>query len=97
MKARGNPVYDQNGIDPGKNPGTYEFKKGLAEIHCRELSTLGRFDAAGGLLGQGLIQLAERVKRMRGVLKERLYPLRSRIFAQEPLPIGERGTFQFAA
>jgi hypothetical protein len=47
LKLRGTRLYDLNGINPAKNPGTYKFKKDLAGINGRDVHFLGRFDSFG--------------------------------------------------
>jgi hypothetical protein len=59
LKRQGISVYNLNGINPVKNPGTYRFKKDLAGKHGREVSDLGKFDSYGSRLGHSLIQLGE--------------------------------------
>ena len=43
-------VYDLNGINPVRNPGTYTFKNDVAGKNGREVSFLGRFDSYANVL-----------------------------------------------
>lgn len=47
LKEEGLRVYDLNGINPEKNPGTYKFKADLAGGNGMDVFFLGRFDAQG--------------------------------------------------
>jgi hypothetical protein len=50
LKTNGALVYNLNGINPTKNPGTYKFKNDLAGRNGRDVRFLGRFDSPGSLL-----------------------------------------------
>jgi hypothetical protein len=50
LKADGCALYDLNGINPEKNPGTYKFKHDLGGETGREVDFLGRFDAHASVL-----------------------------------------------
>jgi len=45
LKKDGCTVYDLNGINPEKNPGTYKFKSDLAGEHGKDVYFLGRFES----------------------------------------------------
>lgn len=45
LKSQGCKYYDLNGINPQKNPGTFNFKQGLCGRNGRDVSFLGYFDA----------------------------------------------------
>jgi hypothetical protein len=45
LKKNGFSWYDLNGINPEKNPGTYQFKEGLCGKEGRDVYFLGQFDA----------------------------------------------------
>lgn len=51
LKARGCSHYDLHGINPKKNPGTYNFKEGLCGTNGRDLTFLGQFQACASSLG----------------------------------------------
>jgi hypothetical protein len=45
LKRDGCVVYNLNGINPTRNPGTYKFKNDLAGKHGKDIYFLGRFDS----------------------------------------------------
>jgi len=70
IKERGAKIYNLNGINPEKNPGTYNFKRDIAGTHGRDVYYLGRFDAAPGLMNSLLLQLADGLKKRRREWKQ---------------------------
>jgi lipid II:glycine glycyltransferase (peptidoglycan interpeptide bridge formation enzyme) len=52
LKRAGIAVYDLNGINPAKNPGTYKFKADLAGVNATDAYFMGRFDAHAGAFGK---------------------------------------------
>jgi hypothetical protein len=70
LKEHGAVIYDLNGINPEKNPGTYNFKRDIAGKHGRDVYYLGRFDAAPGLINSLLLQLADGLKKRRREWKQ---------------------------
>jgi hypothetical protein len=45
LKQQGAALYNLNGINPDKNPGTYKFKNDLAGKHGRDVYYVGRLDS----------------------------------------------------
>jgi hypothetical protein len=72
LKERGTAIYNLNGINAEKNPGTYKFKSDLAGIHGTEVLYLGRFDAHAGSLTRSVIQLGDAVRNGRRKLQQRM-------------------------
>lgn len=75
-------TYDLNGINPEANPGTYEFKSGLAGNNGRDLFFLGRFDSQAPWPSQMSLSAAEILRTIptklgklhRAVSGSRLFP-----------------------
>jgi lipid II:glycine glycyltransferase (peptidoglycan interpeptide bridge formation enzyme) len=69
---RGTPVevYNLNGINPDKNPGTYKFKNDLAGENAKDVYYLGRFDARGGWLSNSLVTIAEKLRGLRRRMRQ---------------------------
>jgi lipid II:glycine glycyltransferase (peptidoglycan interpeptide bridge formation enzyme) len=65
LKRRKVSLYNLNGVNPTKNPGTYKFKDDLAGSNGRHVGFLGRFDANGNILNSRLIQLIDVMKMTR--------------------------------
>jgi lipid II:glycine glycyltransferase (peptidoglycan interpeptide bridge formation enzyme) len=59
LKQQGISVYDLNGINPARNPGTYKFKSDLAGSNGREVLFMGRFEAHPGNLEEFCVKSAE--------------------------------------
>jgi lipid II:glycine glycyltransferase (peptidoglycan interpeptide bridge formation enzyme) len=78
LKRKGATLYDLNGIDPVKNPGTYQFKKELAGKFGRDVRFAGKFDAFGSLPSRSLVLLADTLKRVRRDLKLKMAELRDK-------------------
>jgi lipid II:glycine glycyltransferase (peptidoglycan interpeptide bridge formation enzyme) len=62
LKQQGISVYDLNGINPARNPGTYKFKSDLAGSNGREVVFVGRFEAHPGKVGEFCIKRAESMR-----------------------------------
>ena len=62
LKRQGILIYNLNGINPAKNPGTYRFKSELAGKHKRDVFYLGKFDVISGSFSYLLIQLGETLR-----------------------------------
>jgi Uncharacterized protein involved in methicillin resistance len=77
LKREGIGVYDLNGINPEKNPGTYKFKSDLAGKNGRDVCLLGRFDSHGGAVGALCVPGADILRSGCRSLKERLRTARS--------------------
>ncbi len=58
-KASGNSFYDLGGIDQQHNPDVYRFKR---RLNGRQVSEVGPYELAPGLLRKHAIQLAERAR-----------------------------------
>jgi len=59
LKQEGTRIYDLNGINPVKNPGTHKFKCDLAGKHGTDTHFLGRFDAHGSLFSRLCVQAGD--------------------------------------
>lgn len=57
-------LYNVNGINPEKNPGTYSFKKGLCKKYGKDVFYLGQFQSQRSLLSAYLVKHAEKLYRM---------------------------------
>jgi hypothetical protein len=82
FKNMGASIYDMNGINPKKNPGSYSFKKDISGKYGREVSYQGRFDAAPDRMSRILLHLADWLKRRH---REGKRPRAARAQKQEPL------------
>lgn len=78
LRQRRVAIYNLNGINPIKNPGTYTFKSGLAGQSGRDVLYIGRFDSRAGLLGYSFIELGDKFRallwKVRGFTKQ-VFPL----------------------
>jgi hypothetical protein len=85
LKKDGVAVYNLNGINPEKNPGTYKFKNDLAGKHGRDVSYVGRYDAHAGQVRQlcieGIDSARLTLRKLRGFLHSRRDQVRSLIRA----------------
>jgi hypothetical protein len=57
-------VYNLNGINPTKNPGTYKFKNDLAGKNGTSVQFLGRFDSPASLLSSSYVGCGDSVRGM---------------------------------
>jgi lipid II:glycine glycyltransferase (peptidoglycan interpeptide bridge formation enzyme) len=71
-KEAGRTVYDLNGINPAKNPGTYKFKNDLAGQHGRDVHFVGRFDSHASFLSHACIQLGDKLKAIQRSVNQRI-------------------------
>ncbi|MGI0084693.1 MAG: lipid II:glycine glycyltransferase FemX [Nitrososphaerales archaeon] len=55
-------VYDLNGINPVRNPGTYKFKRDFAGSNGRDVRFLGRFESHPGNLGELCVKSTESIR-----------------------------------
>jgi len=62
LKAKGRRWYDLGGIDPEKNPGTYQFKAGLSGRLGKEVRYLGQFDGCRNLLSSFLVKVGDQLR-----------------------------------
>ena len=70
LKNQGYEIYDLNGINPEKNPGTYKFKLDLAGKHGSDVYFLGRFDSSASLLSDWCVKCGEGLKSLRQACKD---------------------------
>jgi hypothetical protein len=63
LKSSGVSVYNLNGINPEKNPGTYKFKNDLAGTFGSDVHYLGQFDAPGSFMSRAVVGTAEELRR----------------------------------
>jgi lipid II:glycine glycyltransferase (peptidoglycan interpeptide bridge formation enzyme) len=64
LKVDGISVYNLNGINATKNPGTYKFKNDLAGKNGKDMQFLGRFDAPGSFLSSSCIECGDSARAM---------------------------------
>jgi lipid II:glycine glycyltransferase (peptidoglycan interpeptide bridge formation enzyme) len=64
LKRSGCSLYNLNGINPLRNPGTYKFKNDLAGKHGNDVCFLGRFDSYSGGVSYSLVKYAETLQAM---------------------------------
>ena len=62
LKKDGCAVYDLNGINPARNPGTHKFKCDLAGKHGKDVYFMGRFDSHAGVLSHSCVKYAEMLR-----------------------------------
>jgi hypothetical protein len=65
LKQEGISVYDLNGINPVRNPGTYKFKSDLSGKNGKDVHFLGRFDSCGSSLSYWCVRSAEAIRGVR--------------------------------
>lgn len=63
-------VYDLNGINPARNPGTYKFKSDLARKHGKDVCYLGRFDSYANVLSNSCVACGDRLRTIYQKLKK---------------------------
>jgi hypothetical protein len=63
-------LYDLNGINPEKNPGTYKFKNDLAGKNSVDVTFLGRFESPGSPLSYLFVQGGEMLRSRYRLAKE---------------------------
>ncbi len=71
LKQRGAAVYNLNGINPDKNPGTYKFKSDLAGKHGRDVHYVGRLDSHPGRIRLSCIEFCDYLRAAYRTLKAR--------------------------
>jgi lipid II:glycine glycyltransferase (peptidoglycan interpeptide bridge formation enzyme) len=69
LKSTGITVYDLNGINPDRNPGTYKFKSDFGGDNCRDVSFLGRYDSESSGVSYGCVELAETARALYRTVK----------------------------
>jgi hypothetical protein len=70
LKRTGFAIYDLNGINPVKNPGTYKFKADLAGKKGKDVYYLGRFDSRSSFLSSLCIEFGDTARACYRKLKE---------------------------
>jgi lipid II:glycine glycyltransferase (peptidoglycan interpeptide bridge formation enzyme) len=55
-------IYDLNGINPVRNPGTYKFKNDLGGINSKDVYYLGRFDSHANTLSHLCVKGGEMLR-----------------------------------
>jgi lipid II:glycine glycyltransferase (peptidoglycan interpeptide bridge formation enzyme) len=55
-------VYNLNGINPARNPGTYKFKSDLAGRNGKDVRFLGQFESHPGNLGEFCVKGTESIR-----------------------------------
>jgi lipid II:glycine glycyltransferase (peptidoglycan interpeptide bridge formation enzyme) len=71
LKNRNISVYNLNGINPEKNPGTYKFKRDLAGSNGRDVHFLGHFDAHAGAFAYTFVKGGEKFRALYRNLRAR--------------------------
>jgi lipid II:glycine glycyltransferase (peptidoglycan interpeptide bridge formation enzyme) len=62
LKQQHIAIYNLNGINPVRNPGTYKFKSDLAGRNGKDVRFLGHFESGAGALANSGVKIAERVR-----------------------------------
>ncbi|HWY53287.1 MAG TPA: hypothetical protein VNZ03_02420 [Terriglobales bacterium] len=70
LKLNGASIYNLNGINPDKNPGTFKFKSDLAGKSGKDVSYVGRFDSHASFLSRWCIEFGGQLRMMRGKLRQ---------------------------
>jgi len=70
LKQESVAVYDLNGINPAKNPGTYKFKSDLAGVNGKDVYFQGRFDSHASLVSYMCVECSGRFRKLYQSLKE---------------------------
>jgi hypothetical protein len=76
LKENGYTRYDLHGINPEKNPGTYEFKEGLCGKNGKDVYFLGQFDAVNNIFSSSTIKYGDILKSNYGKFKEFVHNIR---------------------
>jgi hypothetical protein len=63
LREHGTKLYDLNGIDPVRNPGTYRFKADLCGANGIDVRFLGRFESAGSALSNPCVRVGDWIRR----------------------------------
>ena len=67
LKKRGHVFMDQGGINPERNPGSYNFKAGMGG---KEVYGIGQYDSSGSILYSVLIKFTEQLRTQYRKLKD---------------------------
>jgi CelD/BcsL family acetyltransferase involved in cellulose biosynthesis len=62
LRERGIRTYDLNGINPALNPGLYQFKKGLAGRHGKEITFVAQLQGYRGRLVNPSVAWLDRIR-----------------------------------
>jgi lipid II:glycine glycyltransferase (peptidoglycan interpeptide bridge formation enzyme) len=71
LKEQGAALYNLNGINPGKNPGTYKFKSELAGKNGQDVYYVGRLDSHPGRIRSSCIAMGDQMRAIYRKLKAR--------------------------
>lgn len=77
LRKDGITIYDLNGINPERNPGTYKFKNDLGGANGRDAYFLGRFDSHGSLLSHLCVQAGDQLRSSHRSLKALVSSIRA--------------------
>ncbi len=84
LKEQGIEVYNLNGINPEKNPGTYKFKNDLAGKNGKDVFYVGRFEVHPGLINRSCIGFGDTLRVGRRQLRQFLKTVRR---SEQPLKV----------
>jgi lipid II:glycine glycyltransferase (peptidoglycan interpeptide bridge formation enzyme) len=62
LKQQRIAIYNLNGINPVRNPGTYKFKRDFAGNNGRDVRFMGRFESHPGNLREFSVKSAESIR-----------------------------------
>jgi lipid II:glycine glycyltransferase (peptidoglycan interpeptide bridge formation enzyme) len=71
LKQNRAAVYNLNGINPTKNPGTFKFKSDLAGKNGKDVYYVGRFDSHSGFISRVGVDFGDTLRMAYRKLKER--------------------------
>jgi len=83
LKRKGCRWYDLGGIDPEGNPGTYEFKHGIAGNAGRDETHIGQLYVYNTARGYFLSILIDKLRSLRGTMKEQVYQIQSELLRKD--------------
>jgi lipid II:glycine glycyltransferase (peptidoglycan interpeptide bridge formation enzyme) len=63
LKQAGCPVYNLNGINPVKNPGTFKFKDDLAGAHGKDVFFIGGYDSYASALSHFCVEFGDTLRK----------------------------------
>jgi lipid II:glycine glycyltransferase (peptidoglycan interpeptide bridge formation enzyme) len=70
LKQQRIAVYNLNGINPVRNPGTYKFKNDLAGSHGQDVHFHGRFDSHESFVSYLFVHGGDRARKLLKTLKK---------------------------
>jgi lipid II:glycine glycyltransferase (peptidoglycan interpeptide bridge formation enzyme) len=62
LKEHNYTLYDLNGINPEKNPGTYKFKEGLCGKNGQDVYLIGQYQVCDKATSRVLVSIGEKVR-----------------------------------